>query len=71
VAKWQRVENLCYEQGSQNKELGYSTGSYMSVPLKIKDKVVGVLNLTDKKDDFSLMRMLRSLLTSHPSVPSP
>lgn len=39
-------------RGNQNKELGYSTGSYMSVPLKIKDKVVGVLNLTDKKDDF-------------------
>lgn len=35
-----------------NEELGYSTASYMSVPLKIKNKVVGVLNLTDKKDDF-------------------
>ncbi|MCA1928177.1 MAG: GAF domain-containing sensor histidine kinase [Calditerrivibrio sp.] len=35
-----------------NEELGYSTASYMSVPLKIKSKVVGVLNLTDKKDDF-------------------
>lgn len=45
-------ETFVMNRGSQNRELGYSTGSYMSVPLKIKDKVVGVLNLTDKKDDF-------------------
>lgn len=35
-----------------NRELGYDTLSYMSVPLKIKNKIIGVLNLTDKKDDF-------------------
>lgn len=35
-----------------NQELGYGTLSYMSVPLKVKDKLIGVLNLTDKKDDF-------------------
>ncbi|MCX8083474.1 MAG: GAF domain-containing sensor histidine kinase [Calditerrivibrio sp.] len=35
-----------------HKELGYDTASYMSVPLKIKDKLIGVLNLTDKEDDY-------------------
>jgi len=35
-----------------NRELGYETSSYMSVPLKVKENVIGVLNLTDKEDDF-------------------
>jgi len=35
-----------------NKELGYETSSYMSVPLKVKENIIGVLNLTDKNDDF-------------------
>ncbi|WP_243640891.1 sensor histidine kinase [Seleniivibrio woodruffii] len=32
--------------------LGYQASSFMSVPLKKGDKVLGVLNLTDKEDDF-------------------
>lgn len=32
--------------------LGYQTSSFMSVPLKKSDKILGVLNLTDKEDDF-------------------
>jgi len=32
--------------------LGYQTSSFMSVPLKKADKILGVLNLTDKEDDF-------------------
>lgn len=32
--------------------LGYQASSFMSVPLKKGDKILGVLNLTDKEDDF-------------------
>ncbi|MEF3255093.1 MAG: GAF domain-containing sensor histidine kinase, partial [Deferribacterales bacterium] len=35
-----------------NKELGYKTLSYLSVPIMIKNKIVGVLNLTDKINDY-------------------
>jgi signal transduction histidine kinase len=34
------------------EELGYEASSFMSVPLKKEDKILGVLNLTDKEDDF-------------------
>lgn len=33
-------------------ELGYSANSYLSFPLKVRGKVIGVLNLTDKENDF-------------------
>lgn len=33
-------------------DLGYETQSYLSIPIKIKDKVIGVLNLTGKNDNF-------------------
>jgi signal transduction histidine kinase len=33
-------------------ELGYKTKSYLCFPLKVKDKIIGVLNLTDKEDDY-------------------
>ncbi|MGA1845488.1 GAF domain-containing sensor histidine kinase [Deferribacter abyssi] len=34
------------------KELGYSAKSYMCIPLKTSEKVIGVLNVTDKENDF-------------------
>ncbi|ADD69590.1 GAF sensor signal transduction histidine kinase [Denitrovibrio acetiphilus DSM 12809] len=34
------------------KEMGYEASSFMSVPLKKSDKVLGVLNLTDKEGDY-------------------
>lgn len=37
---------------SSADELGYETQSYLSIPMKIKDKIIGVLNLTDKKDNI-------------------
>ncbi|MGC8769181.1 GAF domain-containing sensor histidine kinase [Calditerrivibrio sp.] len=46
-------EPIVINKGSNaNWELGYDTKSYMSVPLRIKDKLIGVLNLTDKEDDY-------------------
>ncbi|KAA0258842.1 GAF domain-containing protein [Deferribacter autotrophicus] len=34
------------------KELGYSAKSYMCIPLKTSERVIGVLNVTDKENDF-------------------
>ena len=34
----------------RNKKLRYKTSSFISVPLKLRDKVIGVLNITQKKD---------------------
>jgi len=46
-------EPIVINKGSNtNWELGYDTKSYMSVPLRIKDKLIGVLNLTDKENDY-------------------
>ncbi|MBZ4642656.1 MAG: hypothetical protein PWQ25_1929 [Deferribacteres bacterium] len=39
-------ENVCED------ELGYQAKSYLSFPLKVREKIIGVLNLTDKEDDF-------------------
>lgn len=39
-------ENVCED------ELGYKAKSYLSFPLKVREKIIGVLNLTDKEDDF-------------------
>lgn len=33
-------------------ELGYKTKSYLCFPLRVKDKTIGVLNLTDKENDY-------------------
>ncbi len=45
-------EHVINKSPEVNRELGYETSSYMSVPLKVKENVIGVLNLTDKEDDF-------------------
>ncbi|UOD35738.1 GAF domain-containing sensor histidine kinase [Deferribacteraceae bacterium V6Fe1] len=39
-------------ESSCEDELGYKAKSYLSFPLKVRDKVIGVLNLTDKENDF-------------------
>lgn len=36
----------------QKEELGYKAASFMSVPVKAGSKIIGVLNLTDKEQDF-------------------
>ncbi|MDY6820456.1 MAG: GAF domain-containing sensor histidine kinase [Deferribacterota bacterium] len=33
-------------------DLGYTTRSYMSIPVKTKEKLIGVLNITDKPGDY-------------------
>jgi signal transduction histidine kinase len=35
-----------------NEEFGYKARSYLSVPIKTKNKILGVLNITDKKGDY-------------------
>jgi len=39
-------------ESSCEDELGYKAKSYLSFPLKVKEKIIGVLNLTDKENDF-------------------
>lgn len=39
-----------YPEVSRNRLARYSTKSFLIVPVKIKDDVIGVLSLTDKKD---------------------
>ena len=34
------------------EEFGYKTHSYLSVPIMTKDRIIGVLNITDKKGDY-------------------
>ncbi len=34
----------------KNKKFRYKTSSFISVPLKIRNKIIGVLNVTDKRD---------------------
>lgn len=34
------------------KEFGYKTKSYISVPIKTRKRILGVLNITDKKGDY-------------------
>jgi signal transduction histidine kinase len=38
--------------GDSKEDVGYQAKSYMCVPLKVKDNIIGVLNLTDKIDDY-------------------
>ncbi|MGA1862525.1 GAF domain-containing sensor histidine kinase [Deferribacter thermophilus] len=40
------------EINEPNKDFGYQAKSYMCIPLKVKEKVIGVLNITDKIDDY-------------------
>ena len=35
-----------------NQEFGYKTRSYVSVPIRTKKRILGVLNITDKKGDY-------------------
>lgn len=46
------VEVTMNKSELSNDALGYQATSFMSVPLKKGDKILGVLNLTDKEDDF-------------------
>lgn len=46
------IEVMSNKTDTENDVLGYQTSSFMSVPLKKGDKILGVLNLTDKEDDF-------------------
>lgn len=46
------VEVMVNKTDGDKEELGYQASSFMSVPLKKEDKILGVLNLTDKSDDF-------------------
>jgi signal transduction histidine kinase len=46
------VEVMVNKDSDRKEELGYVATSFMSVPLKKGDKVLGVLNLTDKEDDY-------------------
>ncbi|MGE4497404.1 MAG: GAF domain-containing protein, partial [Deferribacterales bacterium] len=43
------VVNLSEES---REEMGYRASSFMSVPVKTNNKVIGVLNLTDKEHDY-------------------
>lgn len=46
------VEVIVNQTDETREELGYQANSFMSVPLKKGDKILGVLNLTDKESDF-------------------
>lgn len=46
------VEVMVNHTEKSREELGYEASSFMSVPLKKGDKILGVLNLTDKEGDF-------------------
>ncbi|MGD9807457.1 MAG: ATP-binding protein [Deferribacterales bacterium] len=46
------VEVMVNHTDKSREELGYEASSFMSVPLKKGDKILGVLNLTDKEGDF-------------------
>jgi len=46
------VEVMVNHTDESREELGYQAGSFMSVPLKKGEKILGVLNLTDKEGDF-------------------
>jgi len=46
------VEVMVNHTDESREELGYNASSFMSVPLKKEDKILGVLNLTDKDGDF-------------------
>jgi serine phosphatase RsbU (regulator of sigma subunit) len=45
------VENMQKDKRfGKNKKLRYKTASFVSVPIQMRDKVIGVLNLTDRED---------------------
>lgn len=46
------IEVMVNHTDDSREELGYQASSFMSVPLKKGDKILGVLNLTDKEGDF-------------------
>jgi len=46
------IEVMVNHNDETREELGYEASSFMSVPLKKGDKVLGVLNLTDKEGDY-------------------
>jgi len=46
------VEVMVNHTDDSREELGYRASSFMSVPLKKEDKILGVLNLTDKSGDY-------------------
>ncbi|PLX70709.1 MAG: histidine kinase [Denitrovibrio sp.] len=46
------VEVMANHTDESREELGYQANYFMSVPLKKEDKILGVLNLTDKEGDF-------------------
>lgn len=46
------VEVMVNHTDESREEMGYSASSFMSVPLKKGDKILGVLNLTDKESDY-------------------
>jgi len=47
-----KVDNIEYDKKFRRRnKAGYSGRSFISVPLKIEKKVLGVLNVADKKDD--------------------
>ncbi|WP_041223511.1 GAF domain-containing sensor histidine kinase [Deferribacter desulfuricans] len=40
------------ESKNMNSEFGYQAKSYMCIPLKVKENIIGVLNITDKVNDY-------------------
>jgi signal transduction histidine kinase len=46
------IENVVNLTGDSREEMGYKASSFMSVPVKTGNKIIGVLNLTDKEDDY-------------------
>lgn len=40
------------ESKNMNREFGYQAKSYMCIPLKVKENIIGVLNITDKVNDY-------------------
>ena len=46
------VETIVNLSEESREEMGYRASSFMSVPVKTNNKVIGVLNLTDKEHDY-------------------
>lgn len=46
------IEEIINKVDDPKLDFEYDTQSYMSVPLRTKENIIGVLNLTDKGDDY-------------------
>ena len=64
------VRDIDTEIPRHAKISGYKTGSFLSIPLKLEERVVGVLNVSDKstgevfsEDDLALMLSLANYVT--------